>query len=340
MLRTGALARELQIALHTAIDEKAEAAIALCLWACARPREAAPTLSMASSVDSDEDDAEDRFEGWTAVAHAVLAGNLPLLKRFGPTSELDDFDSLHSWARDPAILDYLFSIQVPTRPASWIVRQIQWASLGSHGSWSLLTLFERAFANGLRWTEATDDEVATIRRSMLGADSNFFRRLLRLMCQGGHCSGEVLQAIARTPAFQRRMREEGYLPSAMDTPFASVPTGRREVQARLGMKSKPSPPSLMHIGGNGIGGREIISRRELFEKVWTTPMRVLAKQWRRSDRGIAKACARAQVPVPPRGYWARVEAGQNVKQPKLPAFKGPREPRIEVPRTTLPTSLP
>ena len=39
-----------------------------------------------------------------------------------------------------------------------------------------------------------------------------------------------------------------------------------------------------------------------------------------SDRALAKMCAKRQVPVPARGYWARKSAGQNVQQPPLLAF--------------------
>jgi hypothetical protein len=35
---------------------------------------------------------------------------------------------------------------------------------------------------------------------------------------------------------------------------------------------------------------------------------------------MAKVCARKQVPVPPRGYWAKKNAGQNVPGSPLPAF--------------------
>lgn len=36
------------------------------------------------------------------------------------------------------------------------------------------------------------------------------------------------------------------------------------------------------------------------------------------DVGFAKLCRRAQVPVPGRGYWARLEVGQPLNRPPLP----------------------
>jgi hypothetical protein len=37
-----------------------------------------------------------------------------------------------------------------------------------------------------------------------------------------------------------------------------------------------------------------------------------------SDRGLAKLCARHRIPVPGRGFWARVASGQKIKKAPLP----------------------
>ncbi|MES0038865.1 hypothetical protein NKJ74_26990 [Mesorhizobium sp. M0046] len=42
---------------------------------------------------------------------------------------------------------------------------------------------------------------------------------------------------------------------------------------------------------------------------------------------IGKLCARLQVPKPPRGYWARVKAGQMLRRPPLAAFREELETR-------------
>ncbi|WP_312808739.1 hypothetical protein [Agrobacterium cavarae] len=46
-------------------------------------------------------------------------------------------------------------------------------------------------------------------------------------------------------------------------------------------------------------------------------MQKLAAIYGLSDRGLAKTCSRHLIPVPPRGYWAKLEAGQPVKKTKL-----------------------
>jgi hypothetical protein len=64
------------------------------------------------------------------------------------------------------------------------------------------------------------------------------------------------------------------------------------------------------------------TREELYEKVWTEAMAILAPKLGMSDVGLKKNCARLRVPTPPRGYWAKIAAGQRPRRtplPKLPA---------------------
>jgi hypothetical protein len=47
----------------------------------------------------------------------------------------------------------------------------------------------------------------------------------------------------------------------------------------------------------------------------------IAKEFGISDPGLAKTCKRLDVPVPPRAYWAKLQAGRAVSKPPLPAAK-------------------
>jgi hypothetical protein len=60
-----------------------------------------------------------------------------------------------------------------------------------------------------------------------------------------------------------------------------------------------------------------LSREELYELVWSKPIVELAKDFGLSDVALAKRCRRLAVPVPGRGYWARVAAGQTPRQAPL-----------------------
>ncbi len=54
------------------------------------------------------------------------------------------------------------------------------------------------------------------------------------------------------------------------------------------------------------------TRKELYDRVWHTPMQQLAKELGVSEVGLAKTCRRHRIPVPPRGYWAKKRRGRRV----------------------------
>lgn len=64
--------------------------------------------------------------------------------------------------------------------------------------------------------------------------------------------------------------------------------------------------------------RAQVSRSKLYARVWETPLSRLAPELGLSDNGLRKLCQRHNIPVPARGYWARLAAGQQVKPSALP----------------------
>jgi hypothetical protein len=69
--------------------------------------------------------------------------------------------------------------------------------------------------------------------------------------------------------------------------------------------------------------REITYEREkLYAEVWEEPVLRVALRYGISNIGLAKICRRLSIPLPPRGYWARVQAGRKLHRPPLPAFRG------------------
>jgi hypothetical protein len=63
-----------------------------------------------------------------------------------------------------------------------------------------------------------------------------------------------------------------------------------------------------------------VTRKELHQRVWEKPASQLKKEFGVSDVAIAKACKRLEIPKPPRGYWARLAAGQKPPIIPLPAM--------------------
>ncbi|MES2299468.1 MAG: hypothetical protein V4582_20695 [Pseudomonadota bacterium] len=58
-------------------------------------------------------------------------------------------------------------------------------------------------------------------------------------------------------------------------------------------------------------------REKLFDEVWAMPVTKLAKGYGLSDVGLRKICVALDVPLPPRGYWAKLAAGKKVRKPAL-----------------------
>ena len=62
-----------------------------------------------------------------------------------------------------------------------------------------------------------------------------------------------------------------------------------------------------------------ISREELYRRVWEFPVVTLAKEFDISDVGLSKACRANSIPLPPRGYWTKLQHGKTVAKPALPS---------------------
>lgn len=52
-----------------------------------------------------------------------------------------------------------------------------------------------------------------------------------------------------------------------------------------------------------------VTREELYEQVWSKPMRDVASSHCVSGSFLTRVCRRMNVPCPPAGYWAKVAAG-------------------------------
>lgn len=69
------------------------------------------------------------------------------------------------------------------------------------------------------------------------------------------------------------------------------------------------------------------SREALYEEVWSEPIIAVAPRYGLSDVGLLKVCRKLHIPVPGRGYWAKVKAGQTPRRIALP----PVAPNVRLP---------
>lgn len=64
---------------------------------------------------------------------------------------------------------------------------------------------------------------------------------------------------------------------------------------------------------------ESITRQELYDQVWTSPMRTLATKYGLSDVGLRNICIRHEIPLPGAGYWTKHKFGKAPSKIKLPS---------------------
>lgn len=325
---------ELDIALAHHAGEGNEKGVQLCLWAGADPHTPVPSLRFRSGWSTDaEGDDPDRFLGFSAIYEACRAGHHEIFKRLGPDPTKDDLEELWEAAGDPAVMDVLAPLGLPVNVGAVIRHHMWWATFtsGSFGSGSFgsgsrwASTLRRLFEIGVRWKESTPDEIGTLRRFLLKASDFTFVDLMKLLATSDYCSPDILKELARTPSMLGRMKKVGFIPSndqRASTNYYFRPTRAREVLQKCGIvlpKPKQPLPRIVTVGTRH--SRIDLTREELFERVWATPIMLLAKEWGISGPGLKKTCVRMAVPVPPRGYWAKLKAGKPVRRGKLPTVK-------------------
>ena len=77
---------------------------------------------------------------------------------------------------------------------------------------------------------------------------------------------------------------------------------------------------------------ERLTRSELYHLVWGEPMTTVAKRFGISDVALKKHCAKARIPVPPRGHWAKLQAGKRTFMPGLPERPPGMDDELEIGR--------
>lgn len=65
----------------------------------------------------------------------------------------------------------------------------------------------------------------------------------------------------------------------------------------------------------------VYRRQDLYDQVWSSPIREVAKHYGLSDVALAKICAKLDVPRPPRGHWAKKAVGKDAPRPPLPPLR-------------------
>lgn len=327
---------ELNIALGHHAAEGNEKGVQLCLWAGADPHAPALCLRFWRRSSGDDENNEDGEYLVSAIHEACSRGNANILKRLRPDPGRDNFQDLYETATDRAVIDVLAEKALPEKIGPVILHHLWWATFIERGYWTATHALRRLFELGVRWTQSTPDEISNLRRSLLKASDSIFVELMKLLAGADFCSPEILKELARPSSMRARMTQVGFMPPSGDERrrFDQLrPTRSREVLKKFGVQlPKPPPlppPQSLWVGHWQPNAREIkMDRAALFERVWSLPVTKLAEEWGITGTGLKKVCRRVQIPVPPRGYWAKLKAGHRVKRPNLPAVQAGWNPEI------------
>jgi hypothetical protein len=82
------------------------------------------------------------------------------------------------------------------------------------------------------------------------------------------------------------------------------------------------PFTIFYLLGRVFMEVRIYEREKLYEEIWAEPMIKVAERYGVSDVTLKKTCNKLNIPVPGRGHWARIYAGEKIPIPKLPKHKG------------------
>jgi hypothetical protein len=91
----------------------------------------------------------------------------------------------------------------------------------------------------------------------------------------------------------------------------------RDGSRRL-LDDAPAVNASQEVEANRLPRVHRISPKDLYELIWSEPTTILAQRFGISDVGLAKVCRRSDIPAPPRGYWAKIAAGDSIQRPDLP----------------------
>jgi hypothetical protein len=80
-----------------------------------------------------------------------------------------------------------------------------------------------------------------------------------------------------------------------------------------------------------------LTREELYNQVWAEPLIRLAATYGLTGNGLKKICRKANIPVPPRGYWRRRQVGRSDPRPPLPPARPGTSVKLTISASPIPT---
>lgn len=262
----------LDLALGHAIEKQKARATALCLWAGANPHRRLGDLESADDPPSPYDDELAK----SAVERAVGYAGAAVVARLKPDPAVDDFQELYETVDDPAAIDVLAAIALPTDWSGVLVRQLQRFSWGFRTEQAKARL-ERLFAFGAVLKDLGGTTAKDLRRDFMKMPNSDLAFVMDYLRREEFCSSAIHAELCAS----QRMRE-------------------RLVEARVS-RALPERPKRRTVSPTHYP----IAKDDLKAMVWKEPTQAIAARYGVSDVAVGKWCHAYGIKKPPRGYWAK-----------------------------------
>jgi hypothetical protein len=255
------------------------------------------------------------------MREATYSGNVEVLKKLKPDPSRDDLtDLLHCAAllgrREP--LSYLLEIGAkpndkPNGGSSALDRCLWELNYGRsfvYRSKSPKSRYE--VSNGLEcvrelashgaiWNPDDHRGFNDLRRALYGCEPEVTIELLKIFKTHSACPQDRLKELLCKPRLKEHLVSQTYWLTRLGLKYEEKRSSKEW-----------TPPAHLLAKYN---------RAELYEKVWSQPMRILAQQYGVSDVYLARVCRLLRIPLPGLGYWAKRTAGRPTKKrPPLPSL--------------------
>ena len=291
--------------------------VSLLMWAGADPRSSGPTV----------DDADDSEWATTALQEACGSGVVNVLKHLRPVQS-DDLRGMLERAAERAnsgALEHLLALGAnpndkPDGGSSALdacLRILGFEELErvEHGDFAIYeespekpssgrSAIRVLLRHGAVWTPDVSSLEST-RRILYKLEPDILVAILgqlRARETGEGALGELLRV--------RQLRQ--YLA------FCE----RRLARVGDGPKSSQQSAPTSHLTSRQILTQD--DRWRVFDAVWSKPIAKVARRYGMPAVELRRACKELEIPLPPRGYWAKKKAGQPVpRRPHLPPLRGP-----------------
>jgi hypothetical protein len=138
-----------------------------------------------------------------------------------------------------------------------------------------------------------------LRRALYGCEPEVTIELLQIFKKHNACPQDRLKELLSKPRMKEHLASQTYWLTRLGLKYEEKRSSREW-----------TPPAHLFAHCNLV---------ELYEKVWSQPMRILTQQSGVSDVYLARVCRLLRIPLPGLGYWAKKSAGKSTKKrPPLP----------------------